>query len=111
MKKDDRYLGQALALAGQSLERMRHGAIVVRNGRVLGQAVNIRKNNPQTAGIPLDACSVHAEARALRRARFPRRADVYVARVGRAGEPRLSAPCAACAGLLEQLDCRVVWTG
>jgi len=109
--KDNHHLRQALALAGESRERFRHGAIVIKNGKTLGRAVNLTKNSPTVAGVPLALVSVHAEARALRRAGYPRRATVYVARVGRMEEePRPSQPCLSCAQLLEQLDCRVVHT-
>lgn len=108
--RDSYYLRKALILAGQSRERMRHGAIVVRNGKVLGSAVNIRKNSPTIPGVPLQACSIHAEVRALRLAGFPRRADVYVARAGAGGEARCSQPCVACATVLEEYKSRVVFT-
>lgn len=107
---DSYYLRKALVVAGQSRERMKHGAIVVRGGKIRGQSVNIGKNHPSTPGVPLPACSVHAEVRAMRAAGLPRRATVYVARAGAGGEPRFSKPCNACDRFLADLNCRAVWS-
>jgi tRNA(Arg) A34 adenosine deaminase TadA len=109
MTKDNYYLRQALVLASQSQERFKHGALVIKNGKTLGRGVNTRKNDPTIPGVPFAALSVHAEARALKQAGYPRRANVFVARIGATG-PRPSQPCLSCAQLLEQLDCRVVHT-
>ena len=103
-----RFLDMAVGVAMTSNCRMKHGAVVVKSGRVLGVSPNVQKNNPRY--IDFKFCSVHAEIRALRKAGFPRKATVYVARVNNLGERRLSQPCNGCMSLIEELNCKVVWT-
>lgn len=87
---------------------MRHGAVVVKHGHVLGSSPNVNKNDPRY--VDHRHASIHAEVAALRKAGFPKRATVYVARVNRFGDPRLSQPCANCQEVLDELRCKVVWT-
>ena len=107
-KKDKRYLNMATQIALTSECRMKHGAVVVHHGKVRGRSPNLMKNNPKNV-TPI-GCSVHAEVRALRKAGFPTRATVYVARVNNQGELRYSRPCAGCMSLIEELKCKAVWT-
>jgi len=107
-KKNRRFLDMALGVALTSKCRFKHGAVVVKHGRVLSASPNVMKNNPKYVNPKY--CSIHAEVRALRIARFPKRATVFVARVNNLGEARLSKPCAGCQSLIDELNCKVVFT-
>lgn len=108
MTKTERFLKMAAGVALTSTCRFKHGAIVVHHGKVLSTSPNVNKNNP--VNVDPKHCSVHAEVRALRKAGFPKKATVYVARVNNYGETRLSKPCEGCMSLIEELNCRSVWT-
>ena len=82
--------------------RTRHGAIVAKNGRVLGRGHNsYRSHGGQWGGGPLK--TLHAEAAAVRdavsRGIDVRGATIYVTR-GDAN--RISKPCPSCQALLER---------
>lgn len=86
------------------------GATIVKSGRILARACNEPKNSPATPGMPVNKCSVHAEAAVLRLADGAG-ATVYVARMGRNGQRGLARPCQACEELLRQHGVRrVIWT-
>lgn len=102
-----RYLAMAMGVATQSRCRQRHGALVIKHGKVLGASPNLYRND---ARIDWRNASVHAEAAALRRARYPKKATVVVARINRNGEARLSKPCVSCQALLDELKCNVIYT-
>lgn len=106
--KDQRYLDMACGVAMTSECRMKHGAIVVRHSKILGASPNVEKNNPKFTGW--ENASVHAEIRALKRAGWPVKATVYVARVNNHGERRMSKPCANCQEILNKFKIRVVYT-
>lgn len=107
-KKDERFLKMASGVALTSKCRFKHGAVVVRHGKVLASSPNLNKNNP--LHVSHEHCSIHAEVRALRKARYPKRATIYVSRVNGQGEERLSKPCNDCMSLIEDLRCKVFWT-
>ncbi len=107
-KKDKKFLQMAMGVAALSESRFKHGALVVRHSHILGASPNIPKNNPRYC--PVESCSIHAERAALRKAGYPQRAIIYVARINSKGERRLSKPCESCAKLIEELKCKVVWT-
>lgn len=107
-KKDQRFLDMASGVALTSKCKFRHGAVVVHHGTVLGSSCNIRKNDPYYVDHKFS--SIHAEVRALRRAGFPKKATIYVARVNRFGETRNSKPCEGCQSLLDELNVKVVHT-
>lgn len=80
---------------------MRHGAVLVRGGSVLSTGINRNRNHPLVFD-PIedarDSASTHAEMVALRK-RWPatlRGATLYVARINKAGESRMSRPCNRC---------------
>jgi deoxycytidylate deaminase len=73
----------------------------VSSGKILATGVNIDKNDPMVfASDTLKKCasSIHAEHRVLKfyRGRILRNATIYVARVNRKGETRMSRPCNLC---------------
>lgn len=87
----------AIYMAEQSTCRMRHGAVVVKGGRVLSTGVNKLKNHPLNVSEEhIKKCSVHAEVDAVKKASNPRGATVYVARINKRGDEMLSRPCNKC---------------
>lgn len=107
-KKDTRFLDMARGVATLSTCRYRHGALVVKHSKVLGASPNILRNNPRYVDYRFS--SVHAEVAALRKAGWPHKATVYVARINALGASRLSRPCPNCQAVLNEYRCRVVWT-
>lgn len=77
--------------------RTRHGSVVVSGGRIIGKGVNAYRNAPGD-DIPGDCIAVHAEIAALRSCgRTPvKGGTLYVARIGAAGDIRMSKPCKNC---------------
>ena len=103
-----KFLERALGVASTSTCKQRHGAIVVKHGRVLGSGTNRRRNDPRY--VDWRSSSIHAEITAMRRAGFPTRATIYVARINRIGEARYSKPCANCQEVLDSFKIKVVHT-
>lgn len=106
--KNDRFLTMAMGVALSSKCRMKHGAVVVKHGRILGSSPNLWKNDPKN--VHYKHASVHAEMAALRKAGWPTKVTVYVARVNGKGESRLSKPCANCQVVLDEMKIKVVYT-
>lgn len=104
----NRFLVMALGVASTSKCRQMHGCVVVRHGRVLGVGVNVTKNSPRYVNWRYS--SVHAEINAMRKAGWPRKATVYVARINSLGESKLSKPCSSCQIVLDSYKAKVIWT-
>lgn len=101
--KEKSFLEVAKYFAGKSQSRQRHGAVVVKSGRVIGTGYNKDKNSP--LGVSPEHikthCSRHAEVEAIRDARFSvEGAILYVARVNRQGIERNSKPCRYCQAVI-----------
>lgn len=102
----------AMGIATQSNCKFRHGALVVKHGRILGAASNWQKNDPKY--IDSRFCQIHAEIAAMKKAAWPKRATIYVARINGkkgSGEPRLSKPCINCQEVLSSYKAKMIWTG
>lgn len=98
-------------LATKSELRHRHGALIVKSGRVLGMGYNKRRNHPANVnpGRHRYDCGVHAEAAAIKDAGSNvRGATIFVARVNRHGEDLLSKPCPRCQDLIERMELKSV---
>lgn len=97
-------------LATKSDLRHKHGAVVVKSGRVLGMGYNKQRNHPSVImeGRHRLDCGYHAEIDALKRVPDPRGCTIFVARVNRQGEDLLSKPCDNCAKELERLGVKKV---
>lgn len=111
--RDRVHLARALRVASTSTERIKHGAVVVKSGRVIGVGVNTFRNHPNTVSDPEHESSYHAEINAIRGLDEASVAGavIYVARVNRMGHSRMSKPCNACRGALAYAGIkRVVWT-
>jgi deoxycytidylate deaminase len=113
-KRDRAYLSVARYAAIRSEQKNRHGAVVVKGGRVLGIGHNKHRNHPaviQEKDIKT-SCSYHAEEVAIREAgENIKGAVIYVARVNRQGQDRDSKPCPLCSDLIQQAGIkRVIFT-
>ena len=108
------FLAMARYLAAKSEARMRHGAVLVRGGSVIGTGFNKAVNHPRIVSSEhiRTHCSRHAEIEAMRDANYNvRKATLYVARVNVRDVPRNSMPCLACAAAIRKYDIkRVVYT-
>lgn len=114
-KSQKSMLSIAIELAKTSTARMRHGAIVVRHGNIVGMGVNVPRTNPDHAAdkhIEAGILSLHAERAALRRAgEASTRSTLYIARVDKAGRPVYSAPCSKCLDTIRESGVkRIVFT-
>lgn len=115
------FLNLATKIASNNQNRWKHGAILVKSGRVISMAPNIYKNDPdlfkreapedhehQRQRI-IDYCSEHAEARVVRLAGDNARGSVvYVARVNKDGNSRMSKPCDNCHRILTEAGVKTV---
>lgn len=113
-KKDSAYLSVARYLAERSVANKKHGAVVVKGGRVLGTGFNKDRTHPLTMSpehIKSDS-SYHAEEVAIRESgKDVRGAIIYVARVNNQGVDRNSKPCPKCQSLIEERGIkRVIYT-
>jgi tRNA(Arg) A34 adenosine deaminase TadA len=103
-------LNVAVKLAETSEENMKHGCVIVLGGSIQAMGVNKRTNDPYFHK-DLHWLSEHAEMAALRRCRRTNGAVLYVARVNKHGEERMSKPCAKCTKLLKKAGVKkVVYT-
>lgn len=108
VSKNERFLTMAMGVALASQCKFRHGAVVVKHGKVLGGSPNLSKNNPRY--VDPKHCQIHAEVAALKKAGWPVRATVYVARINGQNQARLSKPCSACQKVLDAHKAKVIWT-
>ena len=110
-KKDLSFLNMAMYFAEKSAERRKHGAVVVKGGRVVGTGFNKFKNHPTIIQTELikSHCSRHAEQVAIHQAgRNAKGAIIYVARVSKKGEDRNSRPCNLCYSLIKKVGIKQV---
>jgi deoxycytidylate deaminase len=109
--KELNFLNIARLLASHSEEKMKHGAVVVKSGRVVGTGFNKFKNHPTIIQTELikSHCSRHAEQVAIHQAgRNAKGAIIYVARVSKKGEDRNSRPCNLCYSLIKKVGIKQV---
>jgi deoxycytidylate deaminase len=113
--RENAFLSVARYLSTKSVARQRHGAIIVKGGRVIGAGFNKDKNNPDYISPEhvKTHSSVHAEIDAIRDAGWNvRGAVLYVARVNNHGEDRYSKPCDRCQVVIEETQIKkVIYTG
>ena len=113
-KRDAAFLAVARYLAAKSSAKKKHGAVIVRGGRVLGTGFNKNKNHPNQISpehIRMHA-SRHAEIEAIRDAGWNvRNAVLYVARVNNQGIDRDSQPCLSCSAVINEVGIKkIVYT-
>jgi deoxycytidylate deaminase len=101
-RQEQRYLALAANLARSSeVPRYKHGAIIVKGGRIVSTGINKIRNHPTVFGsspklLIKSEAHIHAEADAIRKVSELKGAKIYVARVNRSGQVRFSRPCDMC---------------
>lgn len=78
---------------------MRHGAIITLGGAPQAFGINKRTNDPYF-NKNSHWLSEHAEMAALRRCKRTKGATLYIARINKTGEERMSRPCPKCMKLV-----------
>lgn len=104
-KKDSAYLEVARYFATKSVANKRHGAIIVKGGRVVGTGYNKNRNSTRVVSPELikTHCSWHAEELAIRDAGDNlKNSIIYVARINKRGQDRNSKPCPKCMLLIKE---------
>jgi deoxycytidylate deaminase len=90
----------------------RLGAVLVKNGSIIGIGWNQQKTHPIMSRYhPFN--TLHAEAAAMADAglRHVGGATIYIARIGRRGDWRMAKPCRGCFSLLLDYGIKqIVWT-
>ena len=113
--RQEAFLSVARYMASKSESRQKHGAVIVKSGRVLGTGFNKDKNHPDIVSPEhiKTHCSVHAEVDAIRDAGWNvKGATLYVARVNRQGTDRNSKPCDRCTVVIQETQIKkVIYTG
>lgn len=110
-KSEKAFLSTARYFAGKSTSRQKHGAVIVKSGRVLGTGCNKDTNDPMIVSPEhiKSHCSRHAEIEAIRDASWNvRGAVLYVARVNRYGQDRNSKPCIRCEVVIKEMKIKKV---
>ena len=105
------FLSVARYFAAKSTANKKHGAVVVKSGRVLGRGYNKDTNNPMSVSPEhiKTHCSRHAEIEAIRDANWNvDGAILYVARVNRQGQDRNSKPCKYCELVINETNIKKV---
>lgn len=105
------FLSVARYFAAKSTANKKHGAVVVKSGRVLGRGYNKDTNNPMSVSPEhiKTHCSRHAEIEAIRDASWNvDGAILYVARVNRQGQDRNSKPCKYCELVISETNIKKV---
>lgn len=112
-KKDKHFLDRAIEVAKIPTCKFKHGAIIVKNGNPLGVGINHTINDPYflTDEVAAKHAAVHAEVAALTACKKSNveGATIYVARVLKNGEPRMSKPCVACQNALKAAGIKKVF--
>lgn len=105
-----RWLSKSIQIAQHAKHsKWRVGAIIVKNGRVLGYGTNRYRNHPSRVDLP--GVSFHAEEVAVRRSGSPGGSTIYVGRITKSGMVGLALPCRRCQmHLLENGITAAVWT-
>lgn len=99
--KDKRYLDIATNLAMSStVSKYRHGAVIVKGGRIISTGINKMKNHPNVfdsnVALIKSSSHVHAEIDAIKKVPDLRGAKIYIARINKNNQTGLSRPCDNC---------------
>jgi deoxycytidylate deaminase len=111
--KQKQFLSLASKLAESSELPQKHGAVIVKSGRVLAVGVNRWRNkNIQVTEPEYNPnLTYHAEVDALHRFADVTGATIYIARVGKNNEPKFSRPCSRCLVALKEAGIKkIVYT-
>jgi deoxycytidylate deaminase len=110
-KREEAFLSVARYISKKSLARQKHGAIIVKSGRVLGTGFNKDTNHPNQVSPEhiKTHCSRHAEVEAMRDANWNvKGAILYVARLNKQGKDLNSKPCRYCEAFIESVQIKKV---
>ena len=110
-KSEESYLSVARYFAEKSKSNKRHGAVIVKSGRVVGTGYNKDRNHPLFVSPEhiKTHCSRHAEMEAIKEAKGNAKGAVlYVARVNNQGQDRNSKPCRLCEKVINQSNIKKV---
>lgn len=107
-------LAKNSSAAGSKKVKSRHGAIVVKRGRIIGAGVNVMRGVASVSQTDNSwrGSYVHAEEVALQTAGSKASgATLYVARIGKSHNALNSEPCTRCEGMIQRFGIKnVVWT-
>lgn len=112
-RKENSFLDLAVRLAESSDVDLKHGAVVVKNGRVLALGQNKWRNKDlkQADDQWEPILTTHAEMDALSRVPDAHGAVVYIGRIDDNGNRKFSRPCWRCMDALHKAGVkRVVYT-
>jgi deoxycytidylate deaminase len=100
------FFNTALRLAAASYHpKFKVGALIVHKNRIVASGNNSLRTHPISLKWKSRSLALCAEMDAILQAQKddswePRKATIYVARVGRDGEPKISFPCDGCTAAL-----------
>jgi len=100
-------LQEALLIAQNSRCKYKHGAVVMRRGKIISRGTNYRRFAPTDRSWR--ASYVHAEEMAIHMAGDVTGATIFVARVNNSGDPLPSQPCKRCSGLIERSGITIIY--
>ena len=107
-------LAYSSSAVGAGKRRSKHGALVIKNGKIIGAGVNAMRGQAsvQATSKSWRGSYIHAEEAAIRNAGTRASgATLFVARVNAKGLPLVSEPCVRCSGLIARYGIkRVVFT-
>ena len=111
-KKEEFLLNRAVGVALTSQQKYRLGAVLVRKGKVISVGTNIRRNHPDVCDDPMSQSGICAERVAIKRAGTNAEGStLYIARVGKCGDPLLAKPCSRCVEAIAKAKIkRVIFT-
>lgn len=103
-----KVLTEAEKIAQRSRCKYRHGAIVIKNGRIISAGYNKNRHTPY--GDSWRTASFHAEEVALNMLRpgVAVGATIVVVRLGKSGDKLPSAPCLRCESAISRAKIRRV---
>lgn len=109
--KQRRFLNLASRIAETSILPQKHGAVIVKAGRVISLGVNKWRNremnSPQAEYNPY--LTYHAETDAIGNARNDLSgATIYIARIGKDGNEKFSRPCQRCTQAIKAVGIKKV---
>jgi deoxycytidylate deaminase len=109
--REKKFLALATKVAEASDVDNKHGAVVVKNGRVLSLGVNKWRNKGLFQESYEPVLTVHAEIDALSRVSDARGAVLYIARVERPKGSKFSRPCWRCMAEIKKAGIkRIIFT-
>lgn len=110
-RREEAFLSVARYFAARSKSKKKHGAVIVKSGRVVGTGFNKDRNNPLFVSPEhiKPHSSRHAEFEAIKEAgRNASGAILYVARVNNQGKDRISKPCRLCEAQIKKYKIKKV---